>query len=156
MESKRSPPRKTKSLEERLIAGFKKSGECWVWNKSVASSGYGQIRLNYKNLRANRASYMVFKGEIPVGMVVRHTCDNKLCINPDHLILGSCKDNSQDMVERDRQAKGVRNGRCKLSEKEVQEIKDSTISYSQLAKKFGISKGHVHRIKTGVAWAFLK
>lgn len=99
---------------------------------------------------------MAFKGEIPVGMVVRHTCDNKLCINPDHLILGSCKDNSQDMVERDRQAKGVRNGRYKLSEKEVQEIKDSTISYSQLAKKFGISKGHVHRIKTGVAWAFLK
>ncbi|MEI9569483.1 HNH endonuclease signature motif containing protein [Atlantibacter hermannii] len=156
MEGKKTLPRKSKSLEDRLLAGFKKVGECWVWNKSVASSGYGQIRLNYKNLRANRASYMVFKGEIPDGMVVRHTCDNKLCINPDHLILGSCKDNSQDMVERNRQAKGTRNGRCKLSETKVQEIKDSTLSCGQLAKKFGISRGHAHRIKSGLAWAFIK
>lgn len=94
------------TLKDRLLAGCVKTGECWVWNKSVASSGYGQIRLNYKNLRANRASYMVFKGEIPDGMVIRHTCDNKLCINPEHLILGSCKQNSQDMVERDRRGKG--------------------------------------------------
>lgn len=156
MEMKPTLPSKRKSLKDRLRAGCFKTGECWVWNKSVASSGYGQIRLNYKNLRANRASYMVFKGEIPDGMVIRHTCDNKLCINPEHLILGSCKQNSQDMVERDRQAKGERNGRCKLSESDVQAIKDSKLSYSQLAKQFGISKGHAHRVKNGVAWSFLK
>ncbi|HDL7461496.1 TPA: HNH endonuclease [Yersinia enterocolitica] len=147
---------KRKSLKERLLEGCIKTDKCWVWKMSVASSGYGQIRLNYKNLRANRASYVTFKGEIPDGMVVRHTCDNKLCINPDHLILGSCKQNSQDMVDRDRQAKGERNGRCKLSEDDVQEIKESKLSYSQLAIKFGISKGHAHRVKTGVAWSFLK
>ena len=149
-------PSKRKSLKDRLLSGCINTGGCWIWSKSVASSGYGQIRLNYKNLRANRASYMVFKGEIPDGMVIRHTCDNKLCINPDHLILGSCKQNSQDMVERDRQAKGERNGRCKLSEADVQAIKSSTLSYSQLAKQFGISKGHAHRVKNGVAWSFLK
>lgn len=147
----------TKSLKDRLLDACTVSPSgCWEWNKSVASSGYGQIRFNYKNLRANRASYLAFKGDIPEGMVVRHTCDNKLCINPDHLVLGSCKQNSQDMVDRNRQAKGELNGRCKLSEADVKEIKGSNLSYRQLANKFGISKGHAHRVKNGIAWSFLK
>ncbi|MFJ0492812.1 HNH endonuclease signature motif containing protein [Citrobacter werkmanii] len=156
METKHPLLSKRKSLEERLLAGCIKTEGCWIWRRSVASSGYGQIRLNYKNLRANRASFMVFKGEIPDGMVIRHTCDNKLCINPDHLILGSCKQNSEDMVSRDRQAKGIKNGRCKLSEDTVREIKKSTLSCSKTAEKFGISKSHAHKIMKGAAWSFIK
>jgi len=143
-----------KSIKERLLeACIEDSNGCWLWQRSVASSGYGQIRWNYINFRANRASYIAFNGEIPAGMVVRHTCDNKLCINPQHLILGTCKDNSADMMERNRQAKGSKNGRCKLSEEEVLEIRASPLSCAQLAIKYGISKGHAHRIKNGVAWS---
>lgn len=145
-----------RSFVDRLMDGCEKiDGGCWVWNKSVASSGYGQIRWNYTNYRANRASYIVFKGEIPDGMVVRHTCDNKLCINPDHLILGSCKQNSEDMVARNRQAKGMKNGRSKLSENDVRAIKSSALSCSKTAKKFGISKSQAHKIMTGKAWSFI-
>ncbi|MBG6243488.1 MAG: HNH endonuclease [Candidatus Symbiopectobacterium sp. Dall1.0] len=146
-----------KDFKERLMdACTEEPGGCWVWNLSVSSGGYGQIRRNGINCRANRASYEAFNGEIPDGGVVRHTCDNKLCIKPSHLVIGTNQDNSSDMVERNRQASGSRNGRCKLSANEVMEIRSSSLSYSKLAKKYGISKGHAHRIKNGVAWSLTK
>lgn len=142
-----------KDIKERLMESCQITiSGCWEWKKSLASSGYGQIRWNGINTRANRASYIAFKGEIPTGMVVRHTCDNKLCINPDHLLIGTSQQNSTDMVERGRQAKGTKNGRCKLSEEQVDEILKSNMSLSSIAKAYGISKGHAHRIKNGAAW----
>ncbi len=81
---------------------------CWNWNKSTMSSGYGQLMENKMYWGAHRYSYTVFKGEIPNGMLVRHTCHNPSCCNPEHLEIGDGKDNYQDSIEVHRKAQSKR------------------------------------------------
>lgn len=90
--------------ERALIKGHAVSSSgCWVWQRSVMNSGYGRIYTGFdRDMGAHRAAYLVWKGEIAAGMVVMHTCDNRLCINPDHLTLGTKADNSRDMVSKGR------------------------------------------------------
>lgn len=74
---------------------------CWLWIASELGNGYGQFRMGVEVL-AHRVSYRLFKGEIPPGEVVRHTCDTPSCVNPDHLELGTYRDNNQDRDRRGR------------------------------------------------------
>ncbi|MFB7140954.1 HNH endonuclease signature motif containing protein [Gottfriedia sp. NPDC056225] len=76
---------------------------CHVWNACTDKDGYGLFKMEGKSMRANRVSYRLHKGEIPKGQTVRHTCDNEVCVNPDHLILGTQIQNNQDKIERFRQ-----------------------------------------------------
>lgn len=85
---------------------------CWLWTAAVAGGAggmwYGYMSVGGKGgaaKRAHRISYELYKGDIPNGMLVRHKCDNPLCVNPDHLELGTHKDNSSDMTERGRHAR---------------------------------------------------
>ncbi|CRK82989.1 HNH endonuclease signature motif containing protein [Neobacillus massiliamazoniensis] len=73
---------------------------CHIWNACTDKDGYGKFKMDGKPMRANRVSYQQHKGEIPKGLIVRHTCDNPACVNPDHLILGTQKQNNDDKVER--------------------------------------------------------
>lgn len=75
---------------------------CWLWTGSVVTAGYGAISVFRKNTSAHRASYVAFVGEIPTGKLVRHKCDTKLCVNPEHLTLGTHSDNAYDRSERGR------------------------------------------------------
>ena len=75
-----------------------KATGCWNW-KGATRSGYGAIKDKQKVVNSHRYFYIQFKGEIPNGLVVRHTCNNKLCVNPDHLVLGTHKDNYKDAVK---------------------------------------------------------
>lgn len=72
---------------------------CWNWNKSVSSSGYGNFNVDGKYWSTHKYSYFVHKGEIPEGAVVRHTCHNRKCCNPNHLVIGSHQDNWKDSEE---------------------------------------------------------
>jgi hypothetical protein len=83
---------------------------CWVWTGSVRGQGYGQFWYKGLSRKASRVSYEIFVGEIPIGRMVLHRCDNRMCVNPDHLYLGDHADNMRDRNSRGRQASGIRNG----------------------------------------------
>ena len=75
---------------------------CWIWNRYVGRNGYGQVAVSHKNSMPHRVMYQAHNGEIPKGLVVMHTCDNRLCVNPDHLSLGTQGDNVRDCVAKGR------------------------------------------------------
>ena len=94
-------------LQNRLLkkASVSESG-CWEWHGKIMHKGYGVLSVNNKETRAHRASYEVFVGAIPDGMVIMHMCDNRRCINPDHLKPGTHKQNVQDAVAKGRMGIG--------------------------------------------------
>ncbi|MBU4154394.1 MAG: HNH endonuclease [Proteobacteria bacterium] len=120
----------------------KNENGCWNWTKQLVD-GYGAIQINCKAYKAHRVVYELTYDLIPDGMHVLHSCDNRKCCNPKHLFLGTNKDNVNDKVKKDRQAKGEDN-HSKLTEEQVLEIRRlySLGNYSQkkLAKMFGV--GH--------------
>jgi hypothetical protein len=74
---------------------------CWIWKGSFRGA-YGTMSYKGKSMSCHKVSYLVFKGEVPKGMCVCHTCDNQKCVNPDHLWLGTYKENTQDMIAKGR------------------------------------------------------
>lgn len=127
---------------------------CIFWNKAINGSGYGVTWYKNKIEYAHRRSYLENKGDIPEGMFVCHSCDNRMCINPDHLFLGYPKDNSKDMVKKERQAKGTKTNHTKLTEKDVNLIRQigNSLSRSCVAKLFGISRTNVTDIIHRKIW----
>lgn len=134
---------------------------CWNWTASTIGKGYGQCNVRHlKERYAHRVSYQAFKGEIPDGIDVLHTCDNKLCVNPRHLFLGTKEDNAQDMKAKDRHLYGERNTEVKLTEKQVLRIhrlyETGGFSTYQLADRFGVRQGTIWKILHGHRWAHVK
>lgn len=126
------------------------TGGCWEYLGSKSSDGYGKITVDRKPYRAHRAAYEAWVGPIPCGELIRHTCDNIICINPEHLIPGTPKQNSGDAVERQRVANGERSGQHKLLDSEVALMRAmySTGRYTQreLARTFSCSQAQVNNI----------
>lgn len=129
---------------------------CIDHGQKGGTHGHGKLSFNGKSVGAHVKAYCLAHGldSIPSGMVVRHTCDNGRCINPEHLILGTQKQNIQDAVERNRIARGTRQGRSKLSDEQVIQIRDliPTMSQRALAARFGVSQRTILNIKQGVIW----
>lgn len=127
---------------------------CWVWMGAYTSVGYGICKSTKreKSASAHRVSYEAFKGEIPKDKVVAHVCDNRLCVNPDHLWLASHKENSEDMVNKKRSARGEKCGKSKLTQKDVEFIRSSNLSNSELGRRFSVTSENIRYIRKGVTW----
>ncbi len=133
----------------------KSSSGCWVWVGNITPQGYGVFSSNKKGVSAHRAAWMFYRGSIPVGMLVCHKCDNPPCVNPDHLFLGSYKDNSFDMMKKNRQRN---KDYCNPShEKEFGILaknirkyrRQNLIPQQEFALMLGMSQATVTQIETG-------
>ena len=124
-------------------ARMRVEGDCLVWTGALATDGYPVIARNGNcNVKGHRWQYRIHKGEIPEGMVVRHTCDNIRCVNPKHLILGTPNDNVQDRVDRGRSFGHV-------SDEELQTIismRESGMWMKNIASSLGIKYKRVEYV----------
>ncbi len=146
---------------DRFWKQTKKGNGCWLWTSCVDKNGYGMFRgvVNGVPLtRAHRFSYALHKGAIGESMQVCHQCDNPRCVNPDHLFLGTCKENQQDKWRkgRGRVAYGEKSGTAILTEAKALAILKDPRTYTQIAAEYNVAPSTIGSIKQRVSWQHLK
>lgn len=146
----------------RFWSKVDKSGECWTWMAATAGPlGYGVIGITRERMvYAHRLSWEMANGPIPAGMYVLHHCDNPKCVRPEHLFLGTIKDNVADMDAKGRRRslppRGTANPNAKLDEAAVRLIRASSESDAALAIDLGVSTTLVRKVRLREAWAWLE
>ena len=144
------------TLEKRFFDKVKKTDSCWIWTGATYTGlGYGQIWLNRKQKLAHRISYEIHKGPIPKGMCICHTCDNRKCVNPLHLFVGSKSDNVFDMMKKKRHAKGITKINHKLKDEDIpiiRKMRSEGKFYSEIAKIFNVNYTTINLVCLGKTW----
>lgn len=143
------------STLEKFKSRFSVNDGCWEWTGYIMPNGYGQLKNEQqKNVYAHRFSYELYKGIIPNGMQVCHKCDNRKCVNPNHLFLGTQADNVKDMVSKGRNYKG-KPGTTKINENQVREIRklcDEGLNKTEIAALFNLDRSTVANIYAKRLW----
>lgn len=138
--------------EDVFESRINKAGDCWLWTGTKNGYGYGIFLMpGEKAVRAHRYSYEFFKGPIPEGLIVMHTCDNPPCVNPAHLQLGTKADNNADTAIKRRHNYGTKHWNGRLTEQDVIDIRMSFEKTKDLAKQYGVNASHIWRIRYGNA-----
>jgi hypothetical protein len=141
-----------RTTEDRFMEKVNKTADCWEWTGAVGSSrGYGNFWDGARYTNAHRWAYVHMVGD-PGDLMVLHRCDNRLCVNPAHLFLGTAMDNTQDMVRKDRHVRGERQGRSKLTSREVLAIRSDPAPSNVVATRYGISARYARAIRSRVTW----
>lgn len=144
-------PRKHRNVVVRFWEKVVKTEGCWLWTgKSFSSYGYGLLHIRGRGMvRAHRLSWEIHHGLIPDGLWVLHHCDVPRCVRPDHLFLGTHADNMADAHRKGRLVCGQRHSRTLLNPEKVLQIRAdiaSGMTYTQVANKFGVSRGAIQRV----------
>lgn len=142
-----------------MVSRSEGTNECWLWTGAIRQAfGYGVFSIaKGRNVSTHRYSWELHHGPIPHGIEVLHRCDVTRCVNPNHLFLGTQKDNIQDAKAKGRlkAPKGIINGQSKLTEDEVRQIKAlrrQRIPLQTIATQFNISIALVSMIASGKRW----
>jgi hypothetical protein len=135
---------------------------CWVWGGRTNGWGYGRFSIGGRDVATHRVSFEIANGAIEGGLLVRHSCDNPPCWNPAHLLSGTTRDNSDDMVVRGRARGplkpryGDKHPHAKLSVEAVREIRrlySEGLSQKALAQQYGVNPSNISRAINGKRWA---
>lgn len=135
---------------------------CWEWDGPPGSSGYGWFSLTSStHMASHRVSYLLTHNGIPENLEVLHTCDNKICVRPDHLFLGTQQDNVDDMIEKGRAnyARGSQSGAAKLMEQDVVTIRqmaDNGIALKIIASIYSLDGSTISGIVHGKYWSHVE
>lgn len=153
--------RTQRSIAARLWEKVRKTDTCWLWTAATQRGGYGVVGLGRKGQGqrgAHRVSFELAFGPIPKGMSVLHRCDTPACVRPDHLFLGTQRDNIRDMELKGR---ANRDGGRKITPADVPVIRaacarEDRESYAKIGRPYGITAGAVRAIMKGYTWAHVK
>jgi hypothetical protein len=157
------------TFEDRFWSKVDKTEGCWNWTASISGArGYGKINRDGVLSASHRVSWELANGPVPTGLCVLHQCDNRRCVRPEHLFLGTKKDNTADMWAKGRGSRagsgantvrGERHGQSKLTEAQVLEarrLNAGGASLSELCRRFGaLSVGTMSRVVSGKLWSHL-
>ena len=159
-----------KAILERFWEKVNKTeGGCWLWTGAISRNGYGnmgcKIDEKQRSVQAHRLSWFLHLGEIPTGLCVCHHCDTPSCVNPDHLFLGTMKDNMQDAQRKGRmsnscgQLRGEAHYRSKLTATNVVEIRTryrpTIVTMPMLASEYGVSRSTIKAVVRRENWKHL-
>ena len=131
---------------------------CHEWRLNLNCGGYGTLKHKQKRWSAHRFAWAYKNGKIPDGKIVCHHCDNRKCINPEHLFLGTTQDNVNDKMQKNRfkPSRGESNGYAKLSGQAVAAIRKDPRPQRRIAQEYGISQANVSLIKNNKGWAHIE
>jgi len=134
------------------------ANECWIWCSTKDRNGYGIFSFGGEVYRAHRIAYELSNGAFPARMLVCHYCDNPACVNPNHLFIGTQKENMSDCASKGRKPSfcGEKNSRHKVTALQVEQIRREYsrggVTQKELGCKYGISRGGLARIIRGATW----
>lgn len=152
---------KNMSALDVILHYAEKTAGCWGWKAATNKAGYGIVNFKGKMTLAHRLSWESHFGFIHDDLFVCHKCDNPPCVNPDHLFLGTHRDNMKDRDHKGRgyDRNGVKNGRAKLNPSDIKGIKLRYFAgdlRSSIADYYGITETHLYRIVKGTMWKSLE
>lgn len=134
--------------------------KCWGWSGAATIGGYGVFKNKFERYRASRVSYYLSTGVDPELFDVCHSCDNPICVNPNHLFLGTRADNMRDASQKNRLCVGNRNIKSKLAATDIPKIIEAYLtgntSQAALGKKYFVSQATIGRTVRRELWRHIK